>query len=73
MVQLQLDFMKHYGYLAPDKDTSAALYSEEGLSSVIKEIQRFGAIPQTGKLDNATVQVCIYYILSTYCVLIFIS
>lgn len=51
-----LDFMKHYGYLAPDKDTSAALYSEEGLSSVIKEIQRFGAIPQTGKLDNATVQ-----------------
>ncbi|GJQ71260.1 hypothetical protein Trydic_g10999 [Trypoxylus dichotomus] len=51
-----LDFMKRYGYLPPDTDTSAALYSEEGLSSVIKEIQKFGSIPQTGKLDNATLQ-----------------
>lgn len=49
--------MKHYGYLPPDTDTSAALYSEEGLYSVIKEIQRFGAIPQTGVLDNATLHV----------------
>ncbi|KRT81079.1 Peptidase [Oryctes borbonicus] len=48
--------MKRYGYLPPDTDTSAALYSEEGLSNVIIEIQKFGAIPQTGKLDNATLQ-----------------
>lgn len=49
--------MKRYGYLAPDTDTSAALYSEEGLSNIIKDIQKFGAVPQTGKLDNATLHV----------------
>ncbi|KAI4461525.1 matrix metalloproteinase [Holotrichia oblita] len=46
--------MKRYGYLPSDTDTSAALYSEDGLSNVIKDIQKFGALPQTGKLDNAT-------------------
>lgn len=51
--------MKRYGYLARDTDTSAALYSEEGLSNIIKDIQKFGAVPQTGKLDNATLHVYI--------------
>ncbi|XP_044753989.1 matrix metalloproteinase-25-like isoform X2 [Coccinella septempunctata] len=51
-----LDFMKQYGYLKADKTTSAALYTEEGLSETIKTVQRFGALKETGKLDNATLK-----------------
>lgn len=32
-------------------------YSGEAVVEAIKEMQKFGDIPQTGKLDNATVQV----------------
>ncbi|KAL3268417.1 hypothetical protein HHI36_007530 [Cryptolaemus montrouzieri] len=51
-----LGFMKQFGYLAKDKETSAALYTEEGLSETIKAVQKFGAIEETGKLDNATLK-----------------
>ncbi|KAK9890647.1 hypothetical protein WA026_012006 [Henosepilachna vigintioctopunctata] len=51
-----LDFMQQYGYLKKDRNTSAALYTEEGLSDALKVVQRFGAIEETGKLDNATLK-----------------
>ena len=49
--------MKKYGYVDPDTDTSAALYSEEGFSKIIKKVQQFGALPETGILDEATLKV----------------
>lgn len=51
-----LDFMKKYGYLEQDDGASEALYTEEGISNIIKTMQRFGAIEQTGKIDNATLK-----------------
>ncbi|XP_045475029.1 matrix metalloproteinase-17-like isoform X2 [Harmonia axyridis] len=51
-----LDFMKQYGYLKADKENSAALYTEDGLSEAIKTVQRFGALKETGRLDNATLK-----------------
>lgn len=48
------DFMRKYGYIPDDGDNSAALFTEDGLDTVIKEIQKYGALKQTGKLDNDT-------------------
>lgn len=49
--------MKQYGYLKADQTTSAALLTEDGLSEVIKKVQKFGALQETGTLDNATLKV----------------
>ncbi|CAG9819280.1 unnamed protein product [Phaedon cochleariae] len=51
-----LDFMKRYGYVQDDDGESEALYSESGISNIIKNIQKFGAIEQTGVIDNATLK-----------------
>ncbi|XP_022907784.2 matrix metalloproteinase-16-like [Onthophagus taurus] len=51
-----LEFMKKFGYLQPDTESSAALYTDESLSNALKEVQKFGAIPQTGKLDEETIK-----------------
>uniref|UniRef100_A0A1Y1L9K3 Peptidase metallopeptidase domain-containing protein n=1 Tax=Photinus pyralis TaxID=7054 RepID=A0A1Y1L9K3_PHOPY len=47
------DFMKRYGYL-DDTPNSEALYTEDAIRDVIKTMQKFGGIPQTGVVDNAT-------------------
>ncbi|KAK5644318.1 hypothetical protein RI129_005618 [Pyrocoelia pectoralis] len=47
------DFMKRYGYL-DDTPNSEALYTEDAIRDVIKSMQKFGGIPQTGIVDNAT-------------------
>lgn len=49
--------MRKYGYIPDDGDNSAALFTEDGLDTVIKEIQKYGALKQTGKLDNDTLAV----------------
>ncbi|XP_066253429.1 matrix metalloproteinase-24-like [Euwallacea similis] len=49
-----LKFMKRYGYLVDGGGQSEAIYSEENLSNIIKNMQRFGAIKETGIIDNAT-------------------
>lgn len=54
---LQLKFMKQYGYLVDDNGQSEAIYSEENLNAIVKNLQRFGAIEETGIIDNNTLKV----------------
>lgn len=49
--------MRKFGYLNDDNGDSEALYTEEGLSNIIRTLQRFGGIQETGVLDNATFKV----------------
>ncbi|CAH1378861.1 unnamed protein product [Tenebrio molitor] len=49
-----LTFLKNFGYIEEDDSTSGALYTEEGISGIIKTVQKFGALEQTGQLDNDT-------------------
>lgn len=49
--------MRQYGYLQQGTPDSEALYNEEAIIEAIKTVQKYGDIPQTGKLDNATLQV----------------
>lgn len=51
--------MKKYGYIEEGNGESAALYTEEGISDIIKTMQKFGGINETGKIDNATLIVSI--------------
>lgn len=53
--------MRKFGYLEQGTEDSEALYSEEAVVDAIKQVQKFGAIPQTGVVDNATMQVCTIY------------
>ena len=47
-----------YGYMdAPRKDAkSAPLLSRDGLSDYVMEFQAFAGLPQTGELDQVTVE-----------------
>ncbi len=49
--------MKRFGYLDPGPPDSEALYTEEAVRDAIQEVQRFGAIPTTGVLDQRTMEV----------------
>ncbi|XP_056648592.1 matrix metalloproteinase-25-like [Diorhabda sublineata] len=49
-----LEFMKRYGYLQMDTGDSEALYTEQGISDIIKVMQRYGGIEETGKFDKET-------------------
>ncbi|KAJ8937960.1 hypothetical protein NQ314_011647 [Rhamnusium bicolor] len=51
-----LDFMKKFGYIEEDDGDSEALYTENGISEIIKSVQKFGAIEETGQIDNATLK-----------------
>ncbi|KAL1490885.1 hypothetical protein ABEB36_011564 [Hypothenemus hampei] len=51
-----LKFMKNYGYLIDDNEQSEAIYSQENLSEIIKKVQHFGAIEETGVIDNNTLK-----------------
>lgn len=49
--------MKRFGYLEEGTSDSEALYSEAAIVEAIKNVQKFGALPQTGVADNATLEV----------------
>ncbi|XP_059468418.1 matrix metalloproteinase-2-like [Neocloeon triangulifer] len=51
-----LQFLRKFGYLENSGSGVENLYSGEAVTDAIKEMQKFGDIPQTGHLDNATVQ-----------------
>ncbi|GLG99055.1 Matrix metalloproteinase-2 [Gryllus bimaculatus] len=51
-----VEFMKRFGYLDPGIPNSEALYREDAIIEAIKNMQKFGAIPQTGILDSNTLQ-----------------
>lgn len=51
---LQEDFMKRFGYIDSGPNTADALYTEDGFKKAVQEMQRFGGLPETGELDEAT-------------------
>lgn len=57
-----MDFMKKYGYLEGGTADSDALYKESAITEAMKTLQKFGNIPITGQLDNATLKVCAFYV-----------
>lgn len=59
----QLRFMRRFGYLDQNPDDSEALYHETAIVEAIKNVQKFGALNQTGKLDQTTldVSICLGY------------
>lgn len=68
--------MQRYGYIEKDNGTVEALYTEEGIANIIKTVQRFGAIEETGKIDEATLKVNFYlkkfdHLVNVYLFLIF--
>lgn len=54
--------MTKYGYLRtnPSSGIAPALFSENSMVNAIKEVQKYGAIKQTGQLDEATLDVKLY-------------
>ncbi|XP_058462247.1 matrix metalloproteinase-2-like [Malaya genurostris] len=50
------DFMRRFGYLEKGPNQAEALYSEDAVVEAIRNIQHFGALPETGQLDRRTIQ-----------------
>lgn len=65
--------MKQYGYIDEGLEDAEALYTETGLKNVIKEVQKYGAIPQTGLLDETTIQVLPIYSLMLFITVFFLN
>lgn len=51
--------MRKFGYLESSSSTSASLYHEDAVIAAIKNMQKYGALNETGVLDNDTLKVCI--------------
>ncbi|KAF4525933.1 hypothetical protein B566_EDAN013169 [Ephemera danica] len=52
-----LNFMQRFGYLPKASGSEVGLvFTHESVAAAIREVQRFGALPQTGQLDNRTIQ-----------------
>ncbi|XP_073831872.1 neutrophil collagenase-like [Musca autumnalis] len=51
-----LNFMRRFGYLDRNPDNSEALYHESAIVEALKNIQKYGALEQTGKLDENTLE-----------------
>lgn len=48
--------MRRFGYLEKGPSQAEALYSEDAVVAAIKNVQKFGALPETGRLDRRTVR-----------------
>ena len=59
MYLLQIEFMKHFGYLGDPKSTSEALLTEEAVIYGLMKLQTFAGIPVTGIIDKTTLRVII--------------
>ena len=57
----KIDFMKRYGYLEAGPSDSEALYDDEAIEKALRKVQRFGALEQTGRLDEQTMQVKVQF------------
>ena len=49
-----LRFLSQYGYLPKSENGKSFLLTASGLSSALKEMQKFGGLEKTGVLDEAT-------------------
>lgn len=50
--------MQKFGYLNSSSSTTTdSLYHEEAIIAAIKNMQKYGALNQTGVLDSATIKV----------------
>lgn len=54
---MKISFMQKYGYLYKGSLDSEALYHETAITEAIKNVQKYGALEQTGILDNDTLKV----------------
>lgn len=52
--------MRRFGYLDQNPDDSEALYHESAIVEAIKNIQKYGALNQTGRLDAMTLDVSFF-------------
>lgn len=52
-----MKFMRRFGYLEKTSSDSESLYHESAIVEAVKNIQKYGALNQTGKLDNETLNV----------------
>lgn len=51
--------MRKFGYLESNSATSEALYHEDAIIAAIKNVQKYGALNETGVLDNETLRVSV--------------
>ena len=51
-----LSFLTQYGYLPRSESGKSFLITHSGLSSALKQMQKFGGLEQTGVLDEATLK-----------------
>ncbi|KAL3207641.1 hypothetical protein MRX96_010113 [Rhipicephalus microplus] len=51
---MAMNYLEKFGYIAPTKNGTAALRSQEALVDAVKEFQRFAGIRVTGRVDNET-------------------
>jgi len=49
--------MQKFGYLERGPPDSEALYTSDAVEAALKKVQRYGALPETGALDEETIKV----------------
>jgi len=55
--QSHVDWLSRCGYLPPPDPQDSKLQTEEGrITDAIRVMQRFGGLPETGQLDDATIK-----------------
>ncbi|CAN7997015.1 unnamed protein product [Ixodes pacificus] len=49
-----IDYLEKFGYIAPPRNGTAALRSQQALVDAVKDFQRFAGLRVTGRVDNET-------------------
>ncbi|XP_076034387.1 matrix metalloproteinase-17-like isoform X2 [Oratosquilla oratoria] len=51
-----IKFMQNFGYMIKPDNETEFLYTPEAFTEAVKEMQKFGGIPETGVIDNSTLE-----------------